>query len=92
MNPKVKRFLELTQKHLKNLERLYQLSCLEAETEHSMVLNYLEFSDDSNNYGELLALEIANEVLARKLSDLVVQIETIKVETEIVKQAIQNLV
>jgi hypothetical protein len=92
MHPKVKRFLELTKEHKEDLKTLYELSLLEAEMEHDMVLNYLEFSDDSNNYGELLALEIDNEIRARELSDLVVRIELLKNKIESVKQAIQNLI
>lgn len=57
-----------------------------------MILNYLEFSDDSNVEAELLILEIANELLGGKLSELKQQNVFIQAEIDNIRQKLYELI
>ena len=92
MHPKIILFQSLVKRRLQELDNLCKYQHQEAEYEHEIILNYLEFSDETNNYTELLMLEIANEELAYKLSEIVEAKTKLLYELESVKEQLNNLV
>lgn len=85
-------FQNLVAKRLQQLDKLCKYQHQEAEYEHEIILNYLELSDETNNYTELLLLEIANEELAYKLSEIVEAKTKLIYELENVKEQLNHLV
>lgn len=92
MYSKVQRFQELTTLKTEKINELCALLHRESDLENDMILNYLEFSDDSNVEAELLILEIANELLGGKLSELKQQNVFIQAEIDNIRQKLYELI
>lgn len=92
MHPKAKQFLGLTALKTEKLNLLCLYLHEESELENDMVLNYLEFMDESNEMNELLILEIANELLGGKLSALKHDIVLLQYEIENIRQKLYELI